>query len=246
MNVDPTNNSFLSVTALFFLIKQTAGGVPLPLGVGFFCTAVTLFSLRWVPQVQRGLSDSFDDSSNPSVHYATPVYVKTEFVLSKVEGSGKQDKPSYENPICANTTLHDQPLHKATSYLMSQNMFIQALILGFAQGCALIVPGLSRLAVVYATARWLGMPARKAFPTAWLLVLPLFGAAVLRSSYWFVTHGYFAHLMRFDLLCVVFFATIAAYYAFAGVAYLARTERLWWLSLYMLVPITLWLWRAEW
>ncbi len=57
-----------------------------------------------------------------------------------------------------------------------------ALILGIVQGIALL-PGVSRFAVVYASARWLGLPQPKAFEITWLVQWPLIFAACLQSIY---------------------------------------------------------------
>ena len=55
--------------------------------------------------------------------------------------------------------------------------YARSTMLGILQGIA-ILPGISRLAVTYTGARWLGMSPRKAFATAWMVLIPLIGADI--------------------------------------------------------------------
>lgn len=58
---------------------------------------------------------------------------------------------------------------KSRHALLTMN---NAVLLGFAQGCALI-PGISRLALTFVVARWRGFSARNGFELAWLIVWPM-------------------------------------------------------------------------
>lgn len=63
-----------------------------------------------------------------------------------------------------------------------------ALALGFAQGCALL-PGISRLAITFTTAIWLGYSSTQALYCSFLLQLPLIGAGVLKALWGVCQHG---------------------------------------------------------
>ena len=59
----------------------------------------------------------------------------------------------------------------------------QALIIGSAQGAALLMPGLSRLGITYAVGRWLGHSYRTAFYFSCMIEAPLLIVASLKGLY---------------------------------------------------------------
>jgi undecaprenyl-diphosphatase len=117
--------------------------------------------------------------------------------------------------------------------------FKKALTLGAVQGMALL-PGISRFASTYATARWLNISNRRAFQISFLLHLPLIIAA-------FTFQGVF-HLIKHPELWQFFdksffiTAGVSTIFAilFLMLAYkLALKNRLWLFGFYMLIPIIL-------
>lgn len=115
-----------------------------------------------------------------------------------------------------------------------------ALVLGAVQGIALL-PGISRFAAVYVCACWLGLSQRKAFEITWLVQLPLIFAACAQSMYVLWKADQLMFLMNFSTLLMTIIATICGLCAFYVAAYLARENKLWWFSFYMIVPIIAWL-----
>jgi len=117
----------------------------------------------------------------------------------------------------------------------------KALLLGIVQGCALL-PGISRLAAVYVSARWLGLPTRKAFEITWLVQWPLICAAFFHGIYILtLDQKLLAIILKLKLLAVVLIASVCAYILLGFVQYLVNKNQLWWFSLYMPIPVLVWL-----
>ena len=108
-----------------------------------------------------------------------------------------------------------------------------------AQSLAALLPGVSRFAITYATARWLGRTPRRALQLSWLMITPLIAVAV-------TLHGLGDFMLGPDagvalqpaFWITAALATAASYAALCGVARLAVTNRLWWIGVYMLLPIS--------
>ncbi len=113
-----------------------------------------------------------------------------------------------------------------------------AIALGCAQGVALL-PGISRFGSTYVVARWLGYGNRAAFEISFLIEWPLLCIAFVQSVVTLhrAIPGQFLHL---GLLLAMIAASIVAWYGLFLVQYLVRTNRMWWFSLYLPVPIILW------
>jgi len=122
--------------------------------------------------------------------------------------------------------------------------YTQALMLGIAQGLALL-PGISRFALVYTTARWLGINHRRAFEITWLVEFPLIIGASFLSLY--LDGGRQMRMLLTDplALCVVIMASIGAYLALYCMERLAARNYLWLLSFYMLMPLAMWLYLSR-
>ena len=220
-----------TITVLFFLMQQQVGSLQLSVGIGFICTAFVLFSLRYV---------NFYGLSMQRKDMACGCAVQNNRHSCQADScTAKECQQDAHGTSCSCASIFkNHPAHAESKWGMP--WYQQACFVGIAQGCALMLPGLSRLATVYATARWVGMRPERAFTISWLVQLPLIAAAVLRSTVWFYLHGYLPYLMRLDLLCVVLLASIAAYYALTLVARAAYAQKLWLLAYYMIVPILLW------
>ncbi len=116
----------------------------------------------------------------------------------------------------------------------------RALLLGIVQGAALL-PGIARFAAVFAASRWMGIDARRSFRITWMLQWPLVVGMALLSGYQYVMHP--THWVPFDLTTWVVIGG-SSLLAFAGlyVMYLlAQCRMLWIMSIYMIIPIALYL-----
>ena len=111
-----------------------------------------------------------------------------------------------------------------------------ALLLGIVQGVALL-PGISRLAATYAAARWLKLSPRHAFEASFAMQVPLLIAAFLRAVLYYLSCPSFGQLITFNYLLVMFLSGIVAYGALFLVFSLGKAHRLWWLWLYMIIPL---------
>jgi undecaprenyl-diphosphatase len=113
-----------------------------------------------------------------------------------------------------------------------------ALMLGIIQGIALL-PGISRLAAVFVSASWLGFSSRKAFEITWLIQWPLIFVAAIHGFYCMICMGYGPLLSNPGLLMTVGLSSLISFFLLYVVAYLAYTNRWWWFSFYMIVPLIL-------
>jgi undecaprenyl-diphosphatase len=112
---------------------------------------------------------------------------------------------------------------------------VRAVILGVAQSIALL-PGVSRFATVYASARFLGISHRRAFEITWLCAAPLFIAPVLLVFFKNIDlSGAVSPIFGVTILG----ATILSYYVLWLVEQLTVHNYLWILSIYMIVPLVL-------
>jgi undecaprenyl pyrophosphate phosphatase UppP len=113
-----------------------------------------------------------------------------------------------------------------------------AFIMGCAQGIALL-PGISRFGFTYVIARWLGYASRAAFELSFLIEWPLLCIAFIQSTIALqaIIPPEFLHL---GLLLAMIAASIGAWYGLFFVNYLVCTNRIWWFSLYLPIPILLW------
>ena len=156
---------------LYFWCAPTLQTI-VPLWVGFACTTIILFSLRWCPAVRPGVR---------------------------------------------------------------LNCW-RAVLLGVIHGL-LWAPGISRLATMFASARWLGFRGRRAFEVAWLLHAPLIIALVARDIFREGVYVFIAPLMRFDVILLLYLATMLGYEAFCITSSLARSNKLWRFGFYTLIPM---------
>ena len=114
-----------------------------------------------------------------------------------------------------------------------------ALALGAVQGIALL-PGISRFALVYASACLLGLSQRKAFEITWLVQWPLILAACVKSLYILWVGGQLVYILEPYTLFMTSIATACGLSMFYVAAYMAREGLLWWFSFYMIIPTLAW------
>ncbi len=114
----------------------------------------------------------------------------------------------------------------------------KAIMLGIAQGCALL-PGISRFATVYTTSCWLGLSPLYAFSITWLVQAPLIGAAVAKTVCFSSLSAEWALLCTVPAGIMLCLATVAGYYALVASYVLVSRNRLWLCAYYMIIPILL-------
>lgn len=119
-----------------------------------------------------------------------------------------------------------------------QFSFLRALIIGFAQGLAL-VPGVSRFALVFVVSRWLGFSSRHAYMITWLTFLPLIIAASFSACVQLFISGQLPFLasLLYAHACGVAIIVMISMAAFYGTYYLIKRNLLWLFSWYMIIPI---------
>jgi undecaprenyl-diphosphatase len=109
-------------------------------------------------------------------------------------------------------------------------------IVGLVQAIALL-PGISRLASVFVASRWLGYSNRHAFEIAWMIQVPLITVASIKGMYELYRHQQIDSLTHWQLWLTVIGATILSYGTLYFCYWLVRTNRVWWLAWYMLLPL---------
>ena len=112
-----------------------------------------------------------------------------------------------------------------------------ALILGFAQGFALL-PGVSRFATTFCAGRWLGYRSSDAFALSFLIQCPLVLAAFAKAIITISTYPVIlAHLFDFSMLSGIVGMTFVSYQLLCFVGSLIQHNRLWYFAYYMILPI---------
>lgn len=105
-----------------------------------------------------------------------------------------------------------------------------SVILGFSQGIALI-PGISRFAATFVSARWLGIRPDRAFELSFLLGVPLNMAACVGGFYHILIYKQ-THILNLALGISMLIASVGMYLGLCLVQMLIRNNVLWICSLY--------------
>jgi undecaprenyl pyrophosphate phosphatase UppP len=105
-----------------------------------------------------------------------------------------------------------------------------AILLGCVQGVALL-PGISRLAITYVAARWIGWSHRHAFEVSFVIEIPLLCAAVCKAI---VLHANdLQGLFDIATLLIMGGSTFCALILLYVVDWMGYTKRLWFFSFYL-------------
>ena len=115
-----------------------------------------------------------------------------------------------------------------------------AVILGMVQGCALLLPGVSRFGTTYAAARWLSLSDRHAFEVSWMIQMPLMGISFLYSLIIFWQNEIPVQILNPYTAFVMMGATIGGWYALRFAAYVSNCHKMWWFACYMILPLAVW------
>ncbi len=118
------------------------------------------------------------------------------------------------------------------------NNISKFIILGFVQGLALL-PGISRFASVYATARLLKIPTRRAFEITFLLQFPLIVAGFFLGFYKMSRVPGWYNIFSLPVVLSIVVATIVSVFVLFWCKRLARDKKLWRFSFYMFFPISI-------
>lgn len=111
-----------------------------------------------------------------------------------------------------------------------------ALILGSVQALALL-PGISRFAATFVTARWLGYPWQRAFQLCFLIEVPLITAAFfIKGIPSLFKHPQTLSFFTLPVMITFMVATVLGYAALYGCWRLAQKNVLWLFCWYMILP----------
>jgi undecaprenyl pyrophosphate phosphatase UppP len=130
----------------------------------------------------------------------------------------------------------------AVSFRKNKGMFFKSLnikkvlVLGCVQACS-ILPGISRFAVTYATARLLKIRPRRAFEFVFLMQCALLVPAAIGGMCDVVLNHMLYRFLHWQVLGVVVVAVVLAYVGLWCMQQLAYRYKLGWMFLYMIVPI---------
>jgi undecaprenyl-diphosphatase len=149
----------------------------------------------------------------------------------KVTGLGAY-WPLWLGFVCTGTLLASLQFVKEAG--SQKTTLARILVLGFVQGLALL-PGLSRLATVFVTARWLGLPVRRAIRLTFAIQFPLLVAAGLRGLMVYYKCGQ-PYVLNIWVLLGMLLAMVSAYWVLICVIAMAHTRVLRWFAWYMIVP----------
>ena len=111
-------------------------------------------------------------------------------------------------------------------------------LLGNIQGIALL-PGISRFAITFVLANYLGWRPQRALELSFALQTPLICAAFIRSFYQLWRVDFFVFSICAEMMSIVIMATIIAIFALWLTRCLIMTNRFYYFAWYMLIPFFL-------
>lgn len=132
-------------------------------------------------------------------------------------------------------------LSKNISYkrLDNQFSFLNAIILGTVQGLALL-PGISRFASTFFAARVIGYDAKNSFAVSFLIQLPLICAAILYGGIQMQdSTNIFSEIFNLRMLFGMVGMSFVSYKIFCFVGTMIDQNKIWYFSVYMIIPIIL-------
>lgn len=189
-----------------------------------FCVTMLLFAVLWVYEKYNCKSGSPIGAGDDILSVDKILCDRSSFTL-------KQDCLFFKNSI---TGCYPR-LDRGSS-------LCGALILGLVQGLAL-VPGISRFAITFVTARLLGYSPRRAFQASFVIFIPLVIAGFFVNGVGeFIKHPEWFEIFTPALVLTMMLSTIVAYFLFVCAYRIALARRMSMFGLYMIVPITLLVW----
>jgi len=123
----------------------------------------------------------------------------------------------------------------------------KAFFIGLVQGIALL-PGISRLAVTFALARWLHLSRKKAFEVSFLVQWPLIAAAFFNSisvRALYKNEIAFSFLLSPVVLITLFSASLIAFFSLWFLQWIVYKKKMWIFSVYLFVPTFLYIFLCQ-
>jgi|SaaInlLV_10m_DNA_2_1039722.scaffolds.fasta_scaffold00173_19 undecaprenyl pyrophosphate phosphatase UppP len=117
--------------------------------------------------------------------------------------------------------------------------FKKAIILGFIQGTAWLIPGVSRLATTYVAGRWLKLSPRRSFQISFLIQFFLIAAAGVKGFFDLSVSSYSFVLHDLNFWGSVVIASVLAYAGLHFVWLAIKYKKIWWFGFYELIPAVL-------
>jgi undecaprenyl-diphosphatase len=117
--------------------------------------------------------------------------------------------------------------------------FLNAVVLGTVQGLALL-PGISRFAATFFAARILGYNLKNSFAVSFLIQFPLVCAAILYGCIQ-IQHSpnIFFEIINLSMIFGMVVMSFVSYKIFCLVGTMIEQNKIWYFSLYMIIPIVL-------
>lgn len=119
-------------------------------------------------------------------------------------------------------------------YLVSLPLYIRAILFGVVQSCALL-PGISRLGITYACARWFGIRSERAFQLSFLLSLPVSIAGFAKGMYQAWSLDVLDKLLNQEMLLVMLGSGLLLVFNLNIMERIARNNGVWKFSWYLAV-----------
>lgn len=127
--------------------------------------------------------------------------------------------------------------YKAKDKLGFKLSFNKAILLGIAQGVA-FVPGISRLAITFFVARFIGFSKEDSLFVSLLMAIPLFVAGSAKGFIFIMSNpNCYNYIFRIKFFISIIFASLLAFLLLVCLKWLINNNKYWVLSVYMLVPI---------
>lgn len=122
-------------------------------------------------------------------------------------------------------------------YKGNYSMTFRFLILGIVQGCAAF-PGISRLGATYAVGKILGLRSDQALYYSFLIHLPLCLGGFILGLYKLLHLHFFSTMNSLFIIITLLAASILSYGALYMTSVLAQKNKLYWISIYLIIPFT--------
>jgi undecaprenyl pyrophosphate phosphatase UppP len=219
------------VTVGFYCGLKLMGNPDVPLTIGFLITTSALVSLRFMPN-EPGLP-RFARNDDGERHSCDE---NEEGCLcgfnNKVKScESSNDNLNYCNCSMVNDNVSSLRAKRGNPGDNEKVNLVHGLVLGAVQGLALL-PGISRFAITFAAARWLGWSPGVALERSFLIQWPLILAGFLKGVWWVSMRPEGMQLLRAPQLFSILIATMMASCGLLLVAHLVKIKRLWIFSFY--------------
>lgn len=122
-------------------------------------------------------------------------------------------------------------------YKRNYSMIFRFLVLGIVQGCTAF-PGISRLGATYAVGKLLGLRSEQALYYSFLIHLPLCLGGFILGLHKLLHLHFFSTMNSPFIIITLLAASILSYGALYMTSVLAQKNKLYWISIYLIIPFT--------